>query len=519
MKTYRPLFWVTLVFAAGIVAASVFHCSPWIPLAACFFFVFGAFFFRRKLWLRNAFWLCAAFFLGAFCYAHKLELPSNHIVRFVQQKRGEELLVKGVIVSDVSVNEGERGVRTTLTMNTFEACAASQCQPVQGAVLVSLFGATEFRFGDAIEVKGKLHRPFNTETRKHLSYRDYLERRGVFLAVTVKKSSPVLLLEHGRGNAVFGLALASQKACIDVYNRYLSSGESGLMNALMLGDRSRIPDYVRDLFVRTGTAHIIAISGMNITMIAFGFFLILKMLPVGRRAQMALTISGVIFYTLMAGGGSPVVRAAVMSTIFLLSFMIEREQDALNTLAASALLILVFDPAQVFDIGFQLTYACVLALIVWAPVLLRPLKVQGFCRNPMAWFLVESLTISLAATLASSGIIAYYFELLTPAALMTNLPAVPLVAVVTAFGAGLLVAAWAVPFLAWPFALCLKVSLNLMVWTLWLGAKIPGGCLSTGEVALGGVLGYYAALLIGFWAAGKYAQAIVAEAQQASSSD
>jgi competence protein ComEC len=202
-------------------------------------------------------------------------------------------------------------------------------------------------------------------------------------------------------------------------------------------------------------------------------------------------------YTFLVGGGSSVVRAAVMSSIFLMSFVIEREQDTLNTLAAAALAILIFDPGQLFDVGFQLSFVCVMALVKGAPVLLAPLAACQWHKRPVVWFFVESLAVSIAAGLGSAGMIAYYFGMITPVGLLANIPVVPLSAAVTALGAAIFVAAL-IPPLAVCFGACINFSLNLMVFAVWLCSLVPGGTWMTRDVPVGAVWGYYVLLVIGY---------------------
>ena len=234
-------------------------------------------------------------------------------------------------------------------------------------------------------------------------------------------------------------------------------------------------------------------------MLAFMIYLALSVFSLPRRVRTALTIILIWIYTFLVGGGSSVVRAAVMSSVFLLSFVIEREQDTLNTLAVAALAILVFDPGQLFDVGFQLSFVCVLALVKGAPLFLAPLAARQWQKRPVLWFLTESLAVSLAAWLGSAGMIAYYFGLVTPVGLLANIPVVPLSAAVTALGAAIFVVAFLHPAAAC-FGACINFSLNLMVFAVWLCNLIPGGALGAGEVKLKAVWLYYAILFAVYWA-------------------
>ncbi|NTV29349.1 MAG: ComEC family competence protein [Candidatus Omnitrophica bacterium] len=497
MKTHRPLFWLCLAFMAGIVADAVGHLPLWPQVVLLAAGACGALIGRRH---PAGSWcvLIAAVGLGGLGAHNSRSLPRDHVIYVQRQFRGSEVALKGVICSDVDVRSRGRGRRVTFTLAAKELCRQAVCRKAAGKVLVNMFVDWRLNYGDEVVLRGKLHRPFEFASGGHLSYRDYLTRRGIFLALTVRKANAPVVTGQGKGNAMVAVSLRCRRALGRVFYRYLDPPEAGLMQAFMLGDRSDLPAHVRELFARTGTAHVVAISGLNIAMLTFMIFLALGVLPLGRTVRTLLTVVLISAYSFLVGGGSPVVRSALMSGIFLLSFLVEREQDKLNTLAAAALVLLVFDPGQLFDVGFQLSFGCVLALLLWTPLFLGPLEAAGWRKRPVLWFFAESLAVSLAAWLGSAGLVAYYFGMVTPVGLLANLPVVPLTGLVTALGAAILLSAFILPPFAVCLGACLKVALNLMVWLLWLCSLVPGGAGRVGTVPVVIVAIYYAVLALAY---------------------
>ena len=137
------------------------------------------------------------------------------------------------------------------------------------------------------------------------------------------------------------------------------------MEGFLLGDRYNIPRHINELFQMAGVVHILAISGFNVGIVAYATFLFLKMFPLGRRWHYILTILLLIAYAVLTGGQPPVVRATIMAAVFLAGFILEREPESINTLACAALLILFVNPVNLFDVGFQLSFVSVLAIIVF----------------------------------------------------------------------------------------------------------------------------------------------------------
>jgi competence protein ComEC len=411
--------------------------------------------------------------------------------------RGKAVTVKGVVDSDIQSRALGRGLKTSFALRVVEVCVGQRCQPKTGLVMANLFEKADLRYGDEVILNGKLHKPLEFSTRGRLTYRSYLARQRIYLMLSVKKGNGVAVLARGRGNRLVAAALRVREKLNAVFDRYLSPAESGLMQALITGERHDVPPHVREIYFRTGTVHILAISGMNIGMVAFGVFLLLKLLPLSRRWQMSLTIAIIAFYSFMAGGNAPVVRAAVTGTVFLLAYLFEREQDILNSLAFAALCILLFLPNQLFDVGFQLSFGSVLAIMLFSPLIMRVVeRVQGIRDNRFLRAVAESLAVSLAAMIGVSGLIAYYFQIVTPVSIVANLPVIPLVGVVTAIGGGLILFGPFLPPVAMLFAVCAKVTLNLMVLILYWFSLIPGGSINIPTFNLMRLILYYAVVVV-----------------------
>jgi competence protein ComEC len=406
---------------------------------------------------------------GAFATLNKALLPADHVKARLEELKGREVVVIGRVVSGPKLKTGGLAPKQVFLLD-LEQVEGFSCR---GRVTVNLFGAARFQAGDRIQLTGKLTRPFDPSAGSKASYRAYLERQGIYAVLHVRAAAARQWLEARGGGSLEGFALSLRLRLEAVFEACLSPGEAGLMNAMLLGPRDGITPHVYDIFRKTGTAHIIAISGMNMTLTAVGVMFFLGLLRIERapRAMLAVILLG--FYALMAGNSAPVARSALMAGVVILSFIIERETDPFNTLALAALVLLAADPGQLKDIGFQLSFVCVASLLFIAPLILQPFEGTGLRQRPWCWFFIESAGITLAAFIGSAGILAYDFGYIAPVGLLVNLPVIPLMALVTALGALVLVAGLAAPVLAMPFALCLKVVLNVSVWILGMAAHVP----------------------------------------------
>jgi competence protein ComEC len=216
------------------------------------------------------------------------------------------------------------------------------------------------------------------------------------------------------------------------------------LKALVLGEQGDIPEEVKQHFVVTGVAHLLAISGDHLGIVAFlSFSLFLWVLKRSewllltasvRKWAAALTIPCILLYTFIAGAGISVVRATLMVIIFFLSILFDRDRNLLHTLALAAFLILVVSPPSLFDVSFQLSFLAVLSILYLVPRALARFRRKemvpsfGKSRRQTIWrYLKLSLLVTAAAMLGTGPFVVYHFNRISPIGFITNLFIVPYV--------------------------------------------------------------------------------------------
>ena len=489
---HRPFSYIVAFYSSGIIL-NHFIRLPFNYICLCvYIFLFLAVMFSKRAFTATIFLLICIAGLGM-VYTQSLQYPERDDIRRVARYyRNKPVKVKGAIVSDVEKSEWHNRIKTSFTLEINEILAKWGWQKKRGMILVNIFNDTDIVYGDQLMIEGKLHRPYNFSNDKNFSYRDYLDRRGTRYILSIKKDAEITVLERNKGNAFKAFSLRLRNNLKNVLSRHLSKNEAGIMRAILLGDRTGIPRSIRLLFVQTGTAHILAISGLHIGIVAAFFLVFAKILPIGRRGQFSLVILLLIGYAFLTGGRPSVIRATIMTVVFLTSFIIEKEMDALNTLCLAAVIILLINPLNLFDVGFQLSFICVYAIIHLH--LRMPLKDRCASR----WFAAirQSLYISLAVWISVAGLIAYYFGIVTPVTVLANLLVVPLIGVIVALGFGLLFVGFILPSWGYVFADCLKVVLNFLAGFVYLCDKIPFAYIYVREVRLPSIIAYYTVLFI-----------------------
>lgn len=234
-----------------------------------------------------------------------------------------------------------------------------------------------------------------------------------------------------------------------------------LARAFLLGDGAALPPEQREAMRRLGLAHLVAVSGLNVGMVAA--FLLVALVRAPRRVRLFGTLLGILTYALLVGPLPSLLRALLMAAVVLVALMLRRLPAAVNALAAACLLLVVLDPAWVDDLGFQLSVAATVGLMALTPAILELLR-------PLRW-LAPPLAVTLAAQLATLPWALAEFHRLSPAAPLANLVAVPWAGL--ALGGALV---WGLARLfAGPPADALLPALDLLAAPLpWL-ERVPGG--------------------------------------------
>jgi competence protein ComEC len=217
---------------------------------------------------------------------------------------------------------------------------------------------------------------------------------------------------------------------------------SGISKALVLGNQEDIPEEVKEHFIITGIAHLLAISGDHLGIVALLSFSLLTwilkrseylLLTIDiKKWAAALTLPCLLLYTFIAGGGISVIRATIMVITFFFSILFNRERNLLHTLALAAFLILIFSPPSLFDVSFQLSFLAVLSILYLVPGILRGLKHEGlFLFTKTSWkkiilrYILLSLLVTGVAIWGTAPFVALHFNRFSAIGFFTNLLFIP----------------------------------------------------------------------------------------------
>lgn len=496
LTTQLPLMWFSLAFLAGIILASLvsLSISVWISLTifAIFLLVLAQVLAPRlpaSFPLHPfAFVLFTALCLGAVRYQMSVPRFNAFHIAFYND-REYDLLITGTLIEAPDYRDNY----TNLRVQVKAVDTGDGDLPVSGLLLVRASNNQVFHYGDILRLRGKLKTPPENE---EFSYRDYLAGKNIH---SYMSSAEVTILP-GRGGNPISVALYDfkDKALENIY-RLFPDPESSLLAGILLGVDTGLTSELQQAFKDTGTAHIIAISGFNISIIA-GLFVTFFSKFLGPRRGALLAIIGIIFYTILVGGEAAVVRAAIMGGLALFAKQVGRRQFALNTLLAVALLMCLWNPLFVWDVGFQLSFFATLGLILYADpfsqfanrIITRYFPTST--AEKAAELFSEFVLLTLAAQVTTIPIMAYHFQRISLVSFIANpfiLPPQPAVMILGGLAVLLSlvwfplgqIAAW----VAWPFVVYTIRMVELF-------DRVPHGTIFLGKLSIWFVIAIYAVL-------------------------
>lgn len=276
----------------------------------------------------------------------------------------------------------------------------------------------EYFYGDIIKITGKIERPENFDS---FDYKNYLAKDNIFF---ISRYPQISLIKREDKKDFYGYLLVFKKSFTDQINKILPEPQASFLSALLVGAKRSLPDDLIKAFNATGTSHIIAISGYNISIIAALVFNFLGFLLVPRRLIFWLVGFLIIIFTLIAGAGASVVRAAVMGGLILLAKREGRFYDMRTAIVLAAALMLIFNPYLLrYDAGFKLSFLATLGLIY-----LSPYFEKWFTKVPEFFSLKSNLVATLSAQIATLPVLLFdfgRFSLISIPANILILPSVP----------------------------------------------------------------------------------------------
>lgn len=445
--------------------------------------------------------------------------PTGILVRIrgVAEREPETYRMPGLPLSGESEWLSEPTERARFPLRIRQVCSGGEWRAARGRLRVTVFEPKGgVRCGDELVLTGFLRRPEPPTNPGQFNSAKLLRRRGI--DATLGTEGPhVQVTRPATGAWPFQIAQAARAAVRRFLWRSLATSDRArsLLCATLLGDRAELDEEFEEAFKRSGTAHLLAISGLHVGIVAWLVWQGAALAGLGRRAAGMVVLGAVGAYAMMTGMTPSVMRAGIMTVALVGSIVGRRRLDPLQAVGLAALVLLMLRPFDLFHAGFQLSFAAVISILGvcgYFHVALRPdpsLEERLLVLDEARWGLrarlwlrgwaVPAASVSLAAWLGVLPLIAYYFNVFSPVTVLANLLAVPLLTAVVALGFAhvALGALWSVLGIV-PGLLARSAS-GLLALVVESAARVPLGWTYCATPALGWVAAYYALGLLVVW--------------------
>ncbi|MDP3729603.1 MAG: ComEC/Rec2 family competence protein [bacterium] len=385
MSLHTHAFWISVLFLIGVLSASI---TPHFIFIIISVFIVGLYCVAIKKY-RMA--LLMTVIIGGAGYTF-----SFNAIKTAETKIPFET---NTFFEGVVVNIDQYTSRQNINLKLKA--------PYYGVVRISTQRYPSFAYGDLLEVQGTIQKPDPEITGRLL--KDGI--RGIV------QNPKITVSETNQGNPIKALLFSFKNNMVHIFERTLPSESAALVSGMTLGERGNFSKELTEQMSLSGTTHIVALSGYNISVVAW---VIASFIGVylSRRLTFGITIVCIIGFVVMAGAEASVVRAAVMGGIVLLGRYLERSHSMRNAIAISALVMVLYNPhILVFDIGFQLSFAALIGMIYVRPVLAYFLKITE--SGLFSW--KDNLVTTLAAQLAVAPLLLGSFGIFSISSFIANI--------------------------------------------------------------------------------------------------
>lgn len=466
----RPALAASIALVFGIWAASFFSASVWLSAGVFALLVLVAFLLRKKhpeyFFPALAFAIVAVgFVLGEFSKP-SFESSTQKLLPF--EDNAPHLFYATCNDDPVEYADGFsfRGV-----LHAVRDSGSTFPLGDEQAVIRFIYDKVDtvhhaVREGDNLLLFGKLHALTGARNPGEFDFGEYLHLQDISARMSVYSSLNLECIGRDTAFSPRRIIAGLRHALESAFDTYVGGDEGNFLKGVLLGERSELPDDVKDAFINTGTFHVLAVSGLHV---GFVLLILLGVLsPITNRyANWLLLVGSLAFYTLLAGAAPSIERAALMAGLAATGRLFERKIDGLNIIGGAAFILLIANPMQLFTAGFQLSFAAALALVIFYPrmwVLLSGLRITQV--KIFRWAL-QLFCVSLAAQIGTLPLTALYFEKLSLGGVAANLVIVPAAGVALGMAAMLAIAspvAWMGYFIGDFARLFVHALLSVVQW-------------------------------------------------------
>ncbi len=486
-----PFIRFLIPFLTGIIAAIYF--TPFVESTKFllpFLFVFLLLFhFGKRFILRPFFGI--TLFLFLFCLGNTITIQNQEILNKDHYSNyiGKFNFIEGKIINE-PING--KSIKCEIELNKIGINKDSLFN-CSGKIIIYFKKElinNKLNYGDLIIAKINLNKiepvknPFAFNYKKYLNFKN-INYQGYLQQCEWK------LIKKEQGNVLFNYAIKSRQYFNSILNKYIQSeNENAVANALILGNKNELSTEIKNAYSGTGAIHVLAVSGLHVGIILILLNLFFGLIKSNNKSinlvKTILMLFGIWGFALITGAAPSVVRAATMLSLVIVGKQLNRSPNIYNTIAAAAFLMLLWNPYQIVDVGFQLSFLALIGIIYFQPIVYK----WWYIQNPVFDWVWKLASVAIAAQITTLPISFYYFHQFPVYFLLSGIVVIPAATIILWLGILLFVFSMFPP-VATVIGFVLEKFLFLVNSLIYLIMQLPGSLIKGIWIGAGSVLLLY----------------------------
>lgn len=405
----RPFCIVTLGSILGIIMGLYFKSITFFVVITLIIFII---IFKKHVKQIIIFLIC---FLLFCTYISILENKYKNICQAYDNK---QVKIQGIVISNAQEKEYKTIYNIKVTI--IQITQTSETIQTNFNIICNIKKSkanSNIEYGDKVIILGKFEEPYIEKNKGGFDYKNYLKTKQI---TGIIDASQINIIEKEKN--IYSLIYKLKEKLIQKIYSILPSEEASLYTGLLLGEKSKISENIQQDFRKSSLSHMLAISGAHISYILLGITNFLMCIRFHKRWSNIIIIIFLIFFIILVGASPSVTRASIMCILNLIANLLFKKPDIYQNLAISSLIILLFNPYALFDIGFQLSFGGTIGIVIFAnKIYNKNIEYKNVILNKMLNSLKQIIIVSISANIIILPIMIYHFNTLSFTFLISNI--------------------------------------------------------------------------------------------------
>lgn len=339
------------------------------------------------------------------------------------------------------------------------------------------------KYGDSLYIEGEFKKPEEARNYKGYNYKQYLKTKKIIGTVELEKAK---ILKSSNGSFIHNI----QKYIRDTINGTLTDEEGNLLLAILLGDKDKLSEDIQESFKTSNLSHMLAVSGAHVSYIILGLTYVLQNSIIGKKNGKIVCIIFLLVFMAITNFTPSVTRACIMAVLTLFSGIIYRKSDVYTNISVAALITLIFNPYNLLDLGFQLSYGGTIGIIIFIK------RIQEKKSNSKVINYIKQMAlVSIYANIIIIPIMMYHFNTVSFTFIISNIMASPILGIIVITGFLFIITSITVKPLTSLIAIFIKPILSILIKISQICSKLPFSNILVVTPYMFNVISYYAIIL------------------------